>query len=233
MHGVAFGRARLVNDALKQTANSGVGQRPGIVAFRVGQHFDFTLRLIQRDVCLLLELADFERAARALVEKLNELLVDFVDAAAPIGEIHGATFPKKLPGPSARRERPWRAACFKTRTFSDRADAAASMALADAPDLVAFSISETSAEPTTAASARPPRTETSPGSEMPKPTATGRCVTPRARRKSAGRSSGKASFAPVTPVREIRYRKPEEQAAIFASRSSVEVGAPRKIVSRR
>ena len=39
-----------------------------------------------------------------------------------------------------------------------------------------LTLSETSAEPTTAASARPPRTLTWPGSEMPKPTAIGRLV---------------------------------------------------------
>src|SRR5205823_2631292 len=110
------------------------------------------------------------------------------------------------------RERPCRAACFKARTFSLRAEVAASMALADAPDFVAFSISDTSAEPTTAASAKPPRTETCAGSEIPKPTAIGSRVTARARRRSAGRSSGSASFAPVTPVREMRYRKPDESA---------------------
>ena len=52
--------------------------------------------------------------------------------------------------------------------------------------------------------------------------------TARARRNSAGKSSGSESFAPVTPVREIRYRNPVEHAAIFASRSSVEVGAAKK-----
>ena len=39
------------------------------------------------------------------------------------------------------------------------------------------------------------------------------------------------SRAPVTPVREIKYRNPLENSAIIASRSSVDVGAARKIVS--
>src|SRR6266852_756889 len=212
MHGVAFGGAGFVNDALEQTPDRGVGQWPCIVALSVCEHFVFPVRLVQRYLCLLLELADFEGAVRALVQELDELLVDFIDAAAPVAEVHGAT---------SRRERPWRAASLNERTRSASAVAAASTDFA-------FSISETSAEPTTAASARPPSTETWPGSEMPKPTAMGSCVTLRVRRKSAGRSSGKASFAPVWPVRDIKYRKPEEQAAIFARRSSVEVGAPRK-----
>src|SRR6266852_3360460 len=188
IHGVAFGGAGFVNDALEQAADRGVGQWPCIVALSVCEHFVLALRLVQRNFCRLLELADFERAVRALVQELDEFLVDFVDAAAPVGKIHGAT---------SRRERPWRAASLNERTRSASARAAAST---DFP----FSISETSAEPTTAASARPPRTETWPGSEMPKPTAMGSFVTLRARRKSAGRSSGKASFAPVTPAREMR-----------------------------
>src|SRR5215831_6809416 len=223
MHGVALRSPRFINDALEQAANRRIGQRAGIVAFGVGQNFVLALRLIQRNMGFLFQLADLEGALRAFVEKLDELFIDFVNAAAPVGQVHGAT---------SRRERPCRAACFKARTFSASAEAAASIALELAPDLVAFSTSATRVEPTTAASARPPRTETCPGNEIPKPTARGSCVTARARRSSAGRSSGSASFAPVTPVREMRYRKPEEHAAIFASRSSVDVGAPRKIVSK-
>src|SRR5437016_6905811 len=188
MHGVAFGGAGFVNNALKQAADRGVGQWTRIIALGIFQHFAFALGLIQRNFGLLLELPDFERASRAFVQELHELLVDFVDAAPPITQIHGAT---------SRRERPWRAASLNERTRSASAAAAASTDFA-------FSISETSAEPTTAASARRPRTETWPGSEIPKPTAMGSCVALRARRKSAGRSSGKASFAPVTPVREMR-----------------------------
>src|SRR2546430_12307062 len=41
-----------------------IGQRPGIVVFRVGQHFVFPFRLVERDIRRLLELADFERADR-------------------------------------------------------------------------------------------------------------------------------------------------------------------------
>src|SRR2546426_547840 len=119
---------------------------------------------------------------------------------------------------------PRRAASLSARTLSPTARAAAS---ADA----AFSISATSADPTTAASASPPSTETCPGSEIPKPTASGSDVTRRVRRTRSGKSSGSASLTPVTPVREIRYRNPVETPAIFARRSSGEVGAARKIVS--
>src|SRR4029077_11768663 len=125
----------------------------------------------------------------ALVEKLDEFAVDIIDALPPITEHgHSAT---------SRRDRQWRAAYFSERQRAATAVAAAS------PDF-AFSISLTTAEPITAASARPPRTETWPGSEMPKPTAMGRFVMARVRRSKAGTSSGRASLAPVTPVREIR-----------------------------
>src|SRR6267154_2141305 len=79
------------------------------------------------------------------------------------GAHHGAT---------SRRERPWRAASLSAWMRLPSA-VRASLAAAEEPDFVALSISETRAEPMTAASARPPRTETWPGSEMPKPTARG------------------------------------------------------------
>src|SRR5713226_7774466 len=188
MHGGAFGSAGFVDDALEEAADRRVRQRPRIVVLRVGQYFALAVGLVQRNFGLLFELADFQSAPRALVQELDELLIDFVDAAAPVAEVHGAT---------SRRERPLRAACLSARIRLPRAAAAASTDCA-------FSISETSAEPTTAASASPPSTETWPGSEMPNPTAMGSCVTLRARRRRAGRSSGSASFAPVTPVREMR-----------------------------
>src|SRR5216683_5191007 len=188
VHGVALGGARFVNDALEEAADRRVRQRARIIAFGILKHLVLAVRLVQRNFRRLLEPADFKSTLRALVQKLNELLVDFVDAASPVTQVHGAT---------SRRERPCRAASLSDRTRS-------ASAVAPPSTDFAFSISETSAEPTTAASAKPPSTETWPGSEMPKPTAMGSCVTLRVRRKSAGRSSGKASFAPVTPVREMR-----------------------------
>src|SRR5579864_373461 len=188
MHGLALGAAGFVDDALEEAANGGVGKRARINALGIFQDFALALRLIERQVFGLLEFANLESAAGTLVEQLDEFAVDFIDLATPVREAHGAT---------SRRERPRVAACLRERTLAASAVQAASTDFA-------FSISETSAEPTTAASARPPRTETWPGSEMPKPTAMGSCVTARALRTSAGRSSGRASLAPVTPVREIR-----------------------------
>src|SRR3984957_18599122 len=189
VHGCAFGRARFVDDALEEAADRGIGQRSGIGALGVLQDFALAVGLIKRKILRLLELADFERAAGALVEKLDEFAVDVIDALPPITEqAHSAT---------SRRDRPWRAA-----SFSERMRAASAVA-APSTDF-AFSISLTNAEPITAASARPPSTETWPGKEMPKPTAMGSVVMARAPRSRAGSSSGSESFAPVTPVREIK-----------------------------
>src|ERR1700730_4235805 len=180
------------------------------------QYFFLPLRLIKRQICRLLKFADFQSAARPLIQQFHQFAVDLIDAVSPVLEIHGA---------ASRLESPWRAASFKIRIRSRRAFAACC-------GVFACSISATKEDPTTAASASPPSKVTCPGSEIPKPTAMGSVVKFRARRNNAGKSSGKVSFAPVTPVRETRYRKPLEHSAMLASRSSVEVGAQRKIVSR-
>src|SRR5216684_1801946 len=83
MHGIALGGSRFVNDALEKTANSRVGQRTGIITLGVFEHLVFAVWLVQRDFCLLLEFADFERALRPFVQKLYEFLVNFIDAAPP------------------------------------------------------------------------------------------------------------------------------------------------------
>ena len=165
----ALGAAGFVDDALEEAANGGVGERAGIDALGVFEDFALALGLIERKIFRLLDFADFESAAGSLVEQRDEFAVDFIDLATPVGESHGAT---------SRRERPWMAACLNDRTRVARAELAASTDFA-------FSISATRAEPTTAASARPPRTETWPGRDMPKPTAMGSRVTARVRRMSA------------------------------------------------
>src|SRR5258708_30319989 len=173
MHGLAFGAAGFVDNAFEEAANGGVRKRAGIRSLGVFEDFALALGLIERKIFGLLDFADFERAAGTLIEQLDEFAVDFIDLAAPVGESHGAT---------SRRDRPWVAACLRERMRAARA------ALADSTDF-AFSISETSAEPTTAASARPPRTETWPGGGMPKPTAVGWCGTAPGRPSRAGGSA--------------------------------------------
>src|SRR5260370_36350058 len=157
MHGFAFGAARFVDDAVEKVTHGGVGERAGIDALGVLQDFALALRLIQRKIFGFLDFADFQRTAGTLVEQLDELAVDFIDLATPVGERHGAT---------SRRERPCGAACFIERTRAARGGAGASTDFS-------FSVWETSGGPTTAASARPPRTGTGPGRESSNPTAIG------------------------------------------------------------
>src|ERR1700681_2337811 len=127
MHGLALGAAGLVDDALEQAANGGVGERAGVDTLGVFEDFALALRLIEWEIFGLLEFADFEGAAGTLVEQLDEVAVDFIDLATPVGEGHGAP---------SRRERPWVAACFSERMRAARAALAASTEFA-------FSISET------------------------------------------------------------------------------------------
>src|SRR5262249_24224817 len=150
VHCQAFRRTRFVNDAFKQSPDRRVTQRPFVVVGRVGQHFVFPRGLVNRHPGGMLQPTDFQRALRAFVEKFDELFIDLVHLAPPVGDIHIV---------ASRRERPLRPASFRDCTRSRNAAAAASTE-------GAFSISDTRAEPTTAASARPPSTETCPGSEM-------------------------------------------------------------------
>src|SRR2546428_462693 len=161
MHSHALDRARFVQDALEQPPDSCIRQRAVIGAFSGFQDFTLALGLVKRERRDLLQPADLDRAARALVEQLDQFAINFVNLAAPVFNIHGR---------ASRRLIPRVAACLSKRTRSATAATAAST---DG----AFSISATRAEPTTAASARPPRIETWPGSDIPKPTATGSEVT--------------------------------------------------------
>src|SRR3984893_9762885 len=110
MHGFAFGGARFVDDALEQTADRSVRQRSGVRTLGIFQDFALTVGLIERKIFRLLGLADFQRPARALIEKLYEFAVDFIDAAPPITERHVATSRRESPrrggglpvGPPAR-----------------------------------------------------------------------------------------------------------------------------------
>jgi len=85
VHGQTLGGTRFVNDAFKEAANRGVGQRPFVFAFGVLQHFAFAIGLVKRNVRFLLDAANLEGALRAFVEQLDEFLVNLIDAAAPVG----------------------------------------------------------------------------------------------------------------------------------------------------
>src|SRR5581483_2065483 len=180
-------------------------------------------RLVKRQVLRVLDFSDFARAPRPLVQQLHALPANLINAAPPVSDLHQTPPRPRNPPPASsshrkcsghcaasRREIPRRPASLSRRTCVRSASAAEST-------VPAFSISLTSAEPTTAASASPPSIATCAGCDTPNPTASGRSVSPRVRRTRSGTSAARASFAPVTPVREIRYKKPEEAAAIFAS----------------
>src|SRR3974390_338647 len=165
MHGKPFGTARFVNDAFKQTADRCMRERAFIIIFCISKYFRFARRLVDGNSLLLFDVANLQCAMRTLIPQFHKLLVDFIHAAPPVRNIHGAT---------SRRDNPLRPASFKTWMRSRKTALAA---LGD----VAFSISETRAEPTTAASACPPSKETCPGSEIPNPTAIGSWVKLRVR----------------------------------------------------
>src|SRR5713226_1701368 len=97
-----------------------------------------------RQGSLIGALHTFQHLARALGQQLDQLAVDLVNLTAPVVNRHGR---------ASRRLRPWLAACLSERTRAATAEAASSTE-------AARSISSTSTEPTTAASARPPRIET-------------------------------------------------------------------------
>src|SRR6185295_18276363 len=95
-----------------------------------------------------------------------------------------------------------------------------------------FSICATIAEPTTAASAYVHVCATCAALEMPKPTATGKLENLRTRATSNSASRLRFSRVPVTPALDTAYTKPLACAVIMRKRSSVDVGATRKIMSR-
>ena len=186
MHRGAFGGARFVDDAFEQAANRGVGQRPGIVVLRVFEYFLLAIRLIERQICLPASACRFP--ARSCERSFsNSTSLRSISSMRRRQSLRGS-WRHLAAGKSVR------AACFKNAMRSASAAAANRASAARCSDNVAFSISETSAEPTTAASASPPRTETWPGSEIPKPTAIGSFVKLRSAAQQRGQIVGQRIF---------------------------------------
>ncbi|HSV62976.1 MAG TPA: hypothetical protein VLH83_06490, partial [Chthoniobacterales bacterium] len=90
MHGETLGGAGFVNDALEETTDRCIGERAFVVLLRIFQDFLFAVRLIQRQICLLLQLAEFERALGTFVQQFDQLAVDFINAAPPIRKAHAS-----------------------------------------------------------------------------------------------------------------------------------------------
>src|SRR5215471_11779574 len=93
MHGKTLGGTGFVDNTLKEPANGGVRKRAFVVAFGVAEHFVFTSGLVDRKALLLLDTANFQRALRALIEQVDEFLVDFVHAAPPVSDVHTTASP--------------------------------------------------------------------------------------------------------------------------------------------
>jgi len=85
------------------------GSEAVIGAFSGFQDFALALGLVKRERRDLLQPADLDRAARALVEQLDQFAINFVNLAAPVFNIHGR---------ASRRLIPRVAACLSKRTRS-------------------------------------------------------------------------------------------------------------------
>jgi len=89
MHGVAFGGAGFVNDALEETADRGVGHGPGLLRFGIGEHSFSRSAGTAEFLASCLSCRFPERSANVRFKEFDELLVDFVDAPSPVAEVHG------------------------------------------------------------------------------------------------------------------------------------------------
>src|SRR5579862_464650 len=95
LHGVPFERSCFVNNALKQPADGGVIQRALIRLHNVSQNLRLAFRLPGLHVQLFLDVTDFHRALRTVVEQLHQLLVNFVNALSPAVEIAHFSSPNR------------------------------------------------------------------------------------------------------------------------------------------
>src|SRR5581483_5586326 len=146
--------------------------------------------------------------ARAPVEELDQLRVDFVNFLAALLQ--------KPPGILRTH--------FLILSARDRTNGSSPFG--------SFSICRTIALPTTTPSAIFATAAACSGVEIPNPAANGNFVAARIFSISGARSSDSDARSPVTPVLETRYTKPVEYCATSFNLRSVEVGAARKTVSR-
>src|SRR5882672_1522062 len=202
---------RFVDDPFEQAGDRVRAERP----FRrdaphMRQHLLLPLGLIHLDAELFLDPADLARDARALVQQPDKHLVHSIDVVAQIVESrHRYTCtryarrgrPSGRPECSGRPAGSGRPAPFNHRTYCSTRGINSGVPLSSA-------ITDTSALPTTAASAYAPTSATCSGREIPNPSAIGSVVWRRMRPTIASAPDATCSRAPVTPSREIAYRKP-------------------------
>src|SRR5579875_2484010 len=96
LHHVIFERPGFVNNALKQAPHCRIIQRAGIRLDHVAKDFRLPLRRPGRKMMQLLVMSDLQRALRAFIKQLQNLLVNLVNALSPLGHILHAN---RLPVP--------------------------------------------------------------------------------------------------------------------------------------
>src|SRR5262245_33175288 len=200
----AFQPSALVDHALEDAPERVAVERARVVLLDAVEDPLLAVGLVDGHPDRALDAADLDRARRAAVQQLHQLVVDLVDAPPQIGDLglppayvvlvsHFTRAPRSPCGCSSRK---------RTRAL-----------------------------PTTTASAAAAASFTCSGVEIPKPRATGTAVSARSRATSGRASSESAWRSPVTPMRLMAYTKPRLASATFRSRSSGLVGDARKIVS--
>jgi hypothetical protein len=78
----------LVNDALEQPLQTFVIEWTRVRFFYSTQNFSFPLRIIDPELLIMFDPADFNGAFRPLVEQLYELSVNLVNFASPVFNAH-------------------------------------------------------------------------------------------------------------------------------------------------
>src|ERR1041384_4501738 len=237
-HRNSFDASRLIDDPLKQSANRAAVQRPVIDRSNVSDHFFFAIGRIDSESKLSLNPSKLNGALRASVEQLHQLLIESIDFVSPVFYVQAAPpILCSLCGGGESSNDGAARARFVDQVYeeSDRPETnqrvSAPTLLTRAGSLAFCSISATIRLPTTAASACSQTSFTCSGVEIPNPTATGRSVNRFTRLPRFDAASDKLCLTPVTPVRETAYTKPVLASAINFRRSSVLVGATRKIKS--
>src|SRR5207245_8068288 len=87
VHGVTLERTCLIDDALEEATDGRVVERPAVRFHHVAEDFRLALRRPGWQIQFLLDVADLDRASRALVEQLHELLVNLVNALSPVVQL--------------------------------------------------------------------------------------------------------------------------------------------------
>ena len=91
-HADALDAAHLVDDALEDAAQRGVGERPLVGAVHVGEDQLLAFRLVDRQPGFALHPTDVFHHTGPLVEQLNDAAIDFVDVLAQLVQFQARLF---------------------------------------------------------------------------------------------------------------------------------------------